>query len=55
MTRHTYPRTVRKRKVVFGSTVMTVVTVMRGTSSTGGTDGDGGRGLELEELHYTAR
>ena len=55
MTRYTYPRTVGERKVVFGSTVMTVVTVMRGTSSTGGTDGDGGRGLELEELHYTAR
>jgi len=45
---------VGERKVVLGSTVVTVVTVMGLTSSTGGTDGDGGRGLELEEFHYTA-
>jgi len=46
---------VGERKVVLGSTVVAVVTVMGLTSSTGGADGDGGRGLELEEFHYAAR
>jgi len=45
---------VGERKVVLGSTVVTMVTVVGFTSSTGGTDGNGRRGLELEEFHYTA-
>ena len=43
-----------EREVVLGSTVVTMVTVVRLTSSTGRTDGNGRRGLELEEFHYTA-